>query len=48
MISRAETLALDWVSSCIARSQFVKGSLLDSNIVPPRTLHRYRQPAHCQ
>ncbi len=47
MLSRAETLVLDWVSSRIAGNPLARCSLLDAKIVPLRTLHGYWHPAHC-
>lgn len=38
MSSSADTLFLDWVSSCMARNQRHSPSLLDSKIVPLMTL----------
>ena len=39
MSSSAETLFLDWVSSCMARNQRDSASLLDSKMVPLIRLH---------
>jgi hypothetical protein len=48
MISKAETLFFDWVSSCMARNQRVSGNLLASKIVPLIRLHWWVQARHCQ